>query len=235
MSGFLRFAAFFALLLAALVLVVLPLALSPLLTQMVRDMGLRSDTLEVSVTPFDPSLILGRSREVRLVADGVDVPPGRIGSVDIRLGEASYFDRTFETVTGELRDVSVAVGGDEIRASSISLSGPAAAAGAVARFSEVEAERLIRLAAQRAGVAVDRVRVTDSGVTVKLHGVEAVARVTVRGGALLLQPSFGGAVVLLQPVPSDPWSLSEAWISADGLNVRGEVDIARLARQVRQP
>src|SRR5262245_6234544 len=43
--GFLRFLVLFAVLVAALVLIALPLALSPLLTQAVRDMGVRSDSL----------------------------------------------------------------------------------------------------------------------------------------------------------------------------------------------
>ena len=66
MGGFLRFLAWFALLVAGFVLVALPLLLGPILTQMVRDMGLRADDLRVSVALFDPLLILGRSRQVTL-------------------------------------------------------------------------------------------------------------------------------------------------------------------------
>ena len=50
----------------------------------------------------------------------------------------------------------------------------------------------------------------------------------VSGGALVLEPGVGGSIVLLQPAPSDPWSLKEAWVTADGLNVRATVDVASL-------
>src|SRR5947208_1658495 len=56
----LRFLAFFALLVAGFVLLVLPLLLGPLLTQVVRDAGLKSATLSVTVAPLDPTLVLGR-------------------------------------------------------------------------------------------------------------------------------------------------------------------------------
>jgi hypothetical protein len=56
----------------------------------------------------------------------------------------------------------------------------------------------------------------------------------VRGGALVLDPGIGGTIVLLQPAPSDPYQLDEAWLTADGLNVRATIDVNRLTRQVRQ-
>ena len=232
MAGLLRFLIFFALLLAALVLVVLPLALSPLLTQMVRDMGMRSETLEVTVAMLDPGLILGRSRQVTLVAGNVDMAPAHIGHINLALGDASYFDRSFETVRGEMTDISVTIGGQVITASTIALNGPAQAATATARMSAVETEELITFAAQRAGLTVDSVRVTESGVTVRVRGLEADARIAVRGGALLLQPGSGGAIVLLQPATSDPWSLTDAWISERGLNISGTVNVSRLVRDL---
>jgi hypothetical protein len=228
-AGFLRFVVFFVLLLGVFVLVVLPLLLSPLLTQMVRDAGLRSGTLDVTVAALDPTLLLGRSRLVRLVATDVDAAPARIGHMDISVGEASYFDRTFETVDGELADIELDVRGDTARIASIRVDGPADAASALATLTPTQTEHLVRMAAQRVGVNVDSVIVTDSGVLVNVAGVETQARLAVQGGALLLDPGIGVAVVLLQPAPSDPWSIEEAWISSEGLNVRGTVDMRRLA------
>jgi hypothetical protein len=71
-GGLLRFLAWFALLVAVFVLVVLPLLVGPLLTGVVRDMGVRADTIEVSVA-FSPGLILGRSRAVTVSATNVDL------------------------------------------------------------------------------------------------------------------------------------------------------------------
>ena len=232
MGGFLRFAGWFALLLAAFVLIVLPLLLSPLLTAMVREMGLRSQTLDVSVAMLDPSLVFGRSRSVSLVAANVDVPPARIGHLQLTLGEASYFDRSFESVAGELREVSVAYGRDELSASSILVSGPAAAASITARLSAGETEALIRAAATRVGLSVESVRLSESGLTVSLLGHEGDAGIRVRAGALLLEPQGTGPVVLIQSAPADPWSLTESWISDRGLNIAGTVDMTRLVRSL---
>jgi hypothetical protein len=230
--GLLRFLAFFGLVAAVLVLVVLPLALSPILTQAVRDMGFRSDTLEVSVAAFDPTLLLGRSRRVSLIATGVDASPAEIGSLNIALGNASYFDQTFETVDGEMADIAIRVDGGAARITTVTLAGRADAADAVATLSPADTESLVQLAARRAGLTLDAVTVSATGLTVRAAGIEATAQISVRGGALLLDPGVGGAIVLLQPQPSDPWRLNEAWISAEGLNVRGVVDVAALVTLV---
>ena len=73
MGGFVRFVAWFVLLVAAFVLIGLPLLMGPLLAGVVRDMGVRADTVDVSVAFFDPGLILGRSRQVTIDAANVDV------------------------------------------------------------------------------------------------------------------------------------------------------------------
>ena len=64
MGRFLRFFVFFVLLVAVLVLVVLPLAARPGADAVVRDAGLQADTVSVSVAPFDPTLLLGKSRQI---------------------------------------------------------------------------------------------------------------------------------------------------------------------------
>lgn len=232
MAGLLRFLAFFGLLLAGFVLLVLPFLLSPFLTQLVRDAGLRSGTLDVTVAPIDPTLVLGRARQVTLVATDVDMAPARIGRVDVAVGDASYFDRTFQTVSGEMTDVSLTMGGDTVDIGAITIDGPSDAAATMAMLDAAQTERLIRLAARRVGIDVTDVLVSETGVTVTAAGVEARARLAVQGGALLLDPGVGVAVVLLQPAPSDPWSLSEAWITREGLNVRGTVDVRRIAREL---
>jgi hypothetical protein len=232
-GGFLRFLALFVVLVAVLGLVVLPLAATPFLTQMVRDMGLRSDSLRVSVELFDPSLMLGRARNVHISATNVDVSPAGIGSLDLTLGGVNFFDRTWETVVGEIDHVSVATGGQTLVVGSLKVSGPANAASAIARMSAAQTEALIRFAADREGLRVDRVQFTDQGVRVSLHGIGADGRLEVRGGALvLLTGTDNGGVPLIQPAPSDPWQLEEAWVSDDGLNVRGVVDTRRLAEDL---
>jgi len=232
-AGFLRFLAWFAVLVAALGLVVLPLAATPILTQMVRDMGLRSETLRVSVDLFDPSLLIGRARNLHIVAGNVDMSPAGVGSIDLTLGDVSFFDRTWGTVEGELTQISVTSGGRTLTLGSVRVSGPADVASATARLSASETESLIRFAAEREGFRLDDVRFSNDSVRVTIRGVEANAQLQVRGGALVLLPGSGiGGIPLIQPAPSDGWQLQEAWISDNGLNVRGVVDTRRLAEQV---
>ena len=233
MAGFLRFLAWFTVLVAVLGLVVLPLAATPILTQMVRDMGLRSETLRVSVDLFDPTLLIGRARNLHIVASNVDMSPAGVGAVDFTLGDVSFFDRTWGTVDGELTNISFTSGGQTLTLGSVRVTGPADEASATARLSASETESLIRFAAEREGFRLDHVQFRNNGVRVTIRGIEAKAQLEVRGGALVLFPGSGtGGVPLIQPAPSDGWQLQEAWISDNGLNVRGLVDTTQLADQV---
>jgi hypothetical protein len=230
---FLRFVGFFVLLVAVLGLVVVPLVASPILTGMVRDMGLKSDTLRVSVDLFDPLLFVGRARAVHVRAEGVDVSPAGIGSMDLTLGGVSFFERSWQTVDGELHDVSLTTGGERFVVGSVNVSGEADAANATARLTGPELESIVKFAASRQGVTVDDVALSNEGVRVVIGGVEGAARIEVRGGALvLIAGPQNVAVPLLQPQPSDAWRLEETWISDDAVNVRGVVDTTRLASAV---
>ena len=133
-----------------------------------------------------------------LIASGVDDAPAHIGSVNLSIGDASYFDRSFQTVTGSLDDVSVTLNkGDVVHVGDISVDGPADAASATAHMSAADTDRLIRLAGARAGLTIDDVQVGDSGVSVKVSGIQSNAELAVTGGALVLDPGVGSAIVLL--------------------------------------
>ena len=232
MAGFLRFVAWFVLLVAGFVLVGLPLLVGPLLAGTVRDMGVRADTVDVSVALFDPWLILGRSRQVTIDATNVDMAPARFGSFHLGLGNVSFLERTFETVSGDLGDVSLTMGNDTLSATSATITGTADEATVTARFAPDQVERLLKVAAAREGLTLQRVTVTGAGVRVTVHDIEADARLLVRGGALLIDPGVGGPQVLLQPEPSDPWRLTDVWFSAGGMNLSGTVDVADIARDL---
>jgi hypothetical protein len=231
-GGFLRFVAWFALLVGGFVLIGLPLLAGPLMSGVVRDMGVRADTIEVSVALFDPGLVVGRSRQVTVSATNVDLAPAKIGSFRIVLSHVSFFDRSFGDVSGELNDVRLTLGNDTVAATTASIDGPADAAAITARFAAPQVERLITIAAAHNGLTLDEVRVTDAGVKVTLRGIETDAQLRVRGGALLLDPGLGGTVVLIQPAPSDPWRLTDAWFSDRGLNLAGTIDVAQVVRDL---
>jgi hypothetical protein len=75
----------------------------------------------------------------------------------------------------------------------------------------------------------------DGGLRLSLAGVEVRAGISVEGGALVLRPGIGGPILLFQPNPSDPWRLSEAYVSPSGITVRGTIDASRIASQIEQP
>jgi hypothetical protein len=231
-GGFLRFVAWFVLLVAAFVLVGLPLLVGPLLAGTVRDMGVRADTVNVSLALFDPGLILGRSRQVTLDATNIDMAPATIGSFHLALGDVDYFERSFESVSGELSDVRLVMGSDTVSAVSATVAGTADAATVTARFAADQVAQLLTIAAAHNGLTLQNVTVTASGVRVTANGIEADARLLVRGGALLLDRGAGGPQVLLQPKPSDPWQLSDVWFSEGGMNLAGTVDVADIARSL---
>lgn len=232
MGGFIRFLAWFVLLVGALVLLALPLIAGPLLGGVMRDMGVRADTVNVSVALLDPGLVVGRSRQVTIDATNVDLAPASIGSFHLALGNVSFFERSFESVSGELDDVRLALGDDVVSATSATVAGNADAADVTARFAADQVAQLLTIAAAHSGLTLDKVTVTDSGVRVSTHGVEADARLLVRGGALLIDPGVGGPRVLLQPEPSDPWRLTDVWFSDRGMNLAGTVDVAQIVRDL---
>ena len=234
MAGFLRFVAWFVLLVAGFVLVGLPLLVGPLLANTVRDMGLRADSVDVSVALLDPGLVLGRSRQVTIDATNVDMAPATIGSLHLGLGNVDYFERSFESVSGDLTDVSLTMGNDNVSAESATIAGTANAATVTAHFGADQVAQLLTVAAAREGLTLQKVTVTDSGVRVMVHDIEADARLLVRGGALLIDPGVGGPQVLLQPKPSDPWQLTDVWFSDGGMNLMGTLDVADIAQDLAQ-
>jgi len=227
-AGLIRFVVFAAVLVALLVFVVVPVLASPVLTQMVRDMGLQADDLEVSIDSFDPALFGGRASKVRVVGDNVALGLATVDEMNLTFGNVAFLERTFQTLSGELRGVTVNAGGVTLRVSSVQVDGPADEARATGHFSAAEAERLVHTAAARAGIRLEAVRFVEGGLRVSLAGIRTGARAYVQGGALVLAPDIGPPMVLLQPVPTDPWRLSEAYVTRTGIVVRGVVDATRL-------
>ena len=233
MGGFLRFLTLFVVLVAFLGLVAVPLIATPILTGMVRDMGLRSDTLRVSVELFDPLIFLGRTRALHVDATNVDAAPAGIGRMNIVLRNVSFLDRTWQSVDGELHDLSLATGGQEFTVDTVQVDGDGSEASATARLTSAQVQDIVRFAARRQGVPIDSVALTDTGVRVTIAGVSTLGRLEVRGGVLVLSPGDGTPfVTLIQPETSDSLRLQEVWISDGALNVRGIVDTAGLTDQV---
>lgn len=217
------------LLVSLLVFVLLPAVASPLLSQMLRERGLRGDDLNVSVAYLDPALLTGRADELTVRGRNVELPPALVGSLELTFGGVSLIERTFESIRGTLDDVTLAAGGLTVNVSSVEVDGPADAAAASGRFGAAETQELVEHAARRAGLPIDSVHLVDGGLRLRLGSIETTARIAVAGGALVLEPDIGQPVVLLQPAPSDPWRLTEAFVSPNGVTVIGALDAATLA------
>ncbi|HWH23673.1 MAG TPA: LmeA family phospholipid-binding protein [Candidatus Limnocylindria bacterium] len=235
MTGFLRFVVFAVLLVGLLVLVVVPMVASPLLAQVLRDAGFEADEVSVQINPLDPSLLSGRAERVHIRASNVQIEQANIGDLDLILGGVSLSDRSFETVSGVLRDVSLRAGGLSLLADSVRLDGPSDATAVTGYLGAVEAGQLIADAARRHGLVLDDVELENGRLKLRSGGVKLGAEVAVRGGALVLQPDNGPQVLLLQPAPAEPWRLSEVWIGSDGVNIRGVVDTQRLTNRLTAP
>ncbi len=232
MTSLLRFAAFAVVVVGLLVFLVVPVVASPVLTQMVRDMGLQADDLDVRIEYFDPSLFAGRTDSLQIRASNASMPPATVGTLDLTFGGVSFIDRTFQTIRGELLDVVVVASGLSFSVESIQVSGPASAATASGSLNEAQSEHLVRTAAQRVGVTLDDVRFVSGSLRIRTGGIETPARLAVRGGALVLQLDAGPPVLLLQPAPTDPWRLTDAYVTERGITIAGVVDAMRLAQRI---
>ncbi len=221
---------FFVVAATLLAVVGVPLLLAPVLTQMVRDAGVRGGELHVSVGWFDPSLFSGRAGELNIEGRDVTLGPASVGGLDLSLLDASLSDQTFEGVRGNLRDVEMTTGGIRVQVARVEIDGPASAANVASHFTPMQGADIVRQAADRAGVNLDSVAFVDGGLRVTIAGITTRAGIGVEGGGLVLKPGAGPSILLLAPVPSDPWRLSEAWVSPEGITVRGVVNAAALAR-----
>jgi hypothetical protein len=227
-----RFVVVAVVLVALLLFVAVPFVAGRVLEQRLRDLGLVADELSVSVDPLDPMLLLGHTRWLRVQATNVVVAPASVGQLDVTFGEVAFFDNSFGSVTGDASDIRLTAGGLALTVDSIHLNGPAAEVAATARLSTDEAASLIRQAARREGLPIDSVSLANGQLQLTSGTVSVGARVSVAGGALVLEPASGTSAVLLQPAPADPWRLSDAWIDSDELRLRGVFDAARLAQRV---
>ena len=233
MNGLLRFLLFFGTLVGLIVFVAVPTLASPLLTQMVRDAGLRADEMRVSIAYFDPSLFTVRTQRMRIEATGVDLGPATARGLDLSLGDVALLDRTFETITGNVRDVHLRAGALDVTVDRVEIDGPASAASVAAHFTAGQTAEVVRQAAGRLGVEVRDVRLRDGAIEINLAGFRSRGSLSVEGGALILRSELGPALVLIQPAPADPWRLTGAVVAADGVTIRGVVDAETLAGRVR--
>jgi len=228
----LRFVAFFVLLVGLGVFVVLPAVASPLLTQAVRDMGVQAEHLKVTVHTFDPALLSGRAGTLRVEGRNVSLGLATVGQLDLTFGRVSIFDRSFESLAGRLEDVVVVAGGVRAEAMRVEVDGPADTARATGHFDAEQSAAMVALAAERAGLTFDEVRLVDGGLHLRIGSIDIRAGIAVDGGALTLHPEQGLPIVLLQPAASDPWRLIEAYVSPSGVTVLGMVDATRLAQRM---
>jgi hypothetical protein len=229
-SRILSFLLFFIVVVGVMLFLAVPLVINPMLTQTVRDMGVKADDLKVSVDALDPALLQGRATRLHVLGTNVEIGRATVGELDLTLGDVSFFDRTFGSVNGKLGDVAVSAGGISASANEVDVSGPSTAAVATGHFDPAQSADIVKAAAKRVGVPLDDAQLVDGGLRLTVAGLQLGAGVSVEGGALVLTPEIGPQIVLVQPATSDPWTLEEAYVSPSGITVRGTVDATRVAK-----
>ena len=219
----------------AIVLGVLWFALPPiaggLATAALTNAGVHGTDTRVDVGADPPlRLLFLDANRVRLRSSNVDIRNVHADSVDVTLREVSIARRSFAFIEGSLTGVRVTPdSGPAFEATSVQITGPAAAARVVITVDRTSAQNLITSAiATSTGVAVSRVvlaapdRVT---VTTPRGAVSGRLDVTPAGDLVLL-PSTGGSISLVGTGPDQPVRLRSVQVAGDGLEVAGVINLS---------
>jgi hypothetical protein len=227
MRSFLEFLLFSAAVIAILVLVAGPLVARPLVADVVRSaLPFEGADLDVAVEVDGFDLLGGHVREIRLSGAGLVADGATIGSINLTARRVGLISRDVEDVRGRIDDLTVALdGGGTVAVASVDFSGSSSNVTATAQLSPGAAESLVAAALAEAGLAVDRIALTDEGFELHLLGQRITVALAVADGAVVL-PSFMGidALSILGPAADDPWRIIALTPSSTGLQVEASLD-----------
>ncbi|NJD28807.1 MAG: DUF2993 domain-containing protein [Chloroflexi bacterium] len=236
MRSFLGFVVFVAVLVAVLVFVVGPVVARPVLEALIRDaLPFESETVSVSVD-VGPSLLGGEVDAVTVSGRDLQGADGSIGTLDLTVRGFSIVSRTFEASAGRLEDVQVRLeDGTATSIDLVELSGPSDAVAATATIDAVATEGLIRSKLAERGIVPERVQLVSGAVEVTAGGLTVAAALESRDGGLYFVPEqLVPEVVLWAPGTTDPWRITDAGVSEQGLVIEATVNVERLlARSAR--
>jgi hypothetical protein len=218
-------------LVAILAFVAVPLVIKPIVADAVRASSPFDDQeLGVEVELNAVGLVLGGIDQIHVTGSDLDADGPIIGSLDLTVTGVSTSDHSFRGVSGSLSTVQVeGFDGSPITIERIDLSGPSGRVEADAHLDARAAIGLVGSAFADAGVPVEGIELADGAVAITFLGQRVELPLAVDQGALVLPDVLGtGELVLLQPQPDDPWTLSGVSVTATGMTIVATFDADRL-------
>jgi hypothetical protein len=196
--------------------------------------GFSSSTRSVTVTADPPlELLVGRADAIAIVATGAGLGDLRAERLDLTLGDVRLLDRTYATVRGSMRSVTVTSGGNDLLLTSVAFSGPSSAATTEIRLPVDEVAAVIRAELRDAlPLAPTKVELAEpSIVRIELAGQVLVAQLGVDGeGRVILEPAGGGLVrvVVFDPSGIPGLTIRAVSVVASEMVIEGLADVVRL-------
>jgi hypothetical protein len=210
----------------------LPMAAGWVATNALKTAGFTGTDTSVTVEAHPPFLLLtGHADSVHVTSSGVSVGDLQAASIDITLGKVDLIGRTVGTVSGTLSGVTIPVtGGDPITAASVTLSGSASAAQATIELTMAQAQALAVAQLKAQGLTATVALKAPNVVTIKASGTTIAAHLEASDGILLLVPEQPGVpiVPLITPGNGNPFRVTGASISANGVTLTGTIDLQSL-------
>ena len=231
MRGFFGFLGFVAVLLVLLAAFAVPAVVGPMVTTAVRAASpFGKQPLDVQVEVDAIGLIRGFVREVHVSGAGLERDGATIESLDVTVRAVGLGDHRFMESLGGLKGVAIPTfDGSVIMVDRIRLAGSSSALTAEATLEREAALAFIQHQFDAQGIVVSDLELTPGGVSVFLFEQRIPLQIGVQDGALVIPDLLGGGPLeLLAPLPDDPWRLTGATISPDGIVIDTSVDVGSL-------
>lgn len=233
MRSFLGFVVFVLALLVLGAAFLVPSVVAPMVASAVRDASpFGNQPLDVQVDVDALGLIRGFVGEIRISGSDLERDGLTIGSLALAVSDVGIGgDHAFASVSGTLDDVSVPLDhGAPIVVRRIELSGSSASLTATAHLDRAAAIAFVQKSLDQQGVAVSDIALTSGGVSLVIFEQRVQVALGVQDGALVIADMLGaGAIELLAPMAGDPWRLTGASITPNGMELNASVDAAGLS------
>jgi len=231
MRGFFGFLGFVAVLIVLLAAFAVPAVVGPVVATAVRAASPFGDQpLDVQVDVDPIGLIRGFVREVHVSGASLERDGATIKSLDVTVRAVGIGDHAFTDALGGLRGVGIPTfDGSVISVDRITLSGSSRALIAEATLKREAALAFVQHQFDVRGIAISGLELTPGGVSLVLFEQRIPLQIGVQDGALVIPDLLGGGPLeLLAPLPEDPWRLTGATITPNGIVIDATVDVGAI-------
>jgi len=231
MKGFFGFLGFVTILIVLVAAFALPALVAPAVASEVRAASpFGEQAIDVDVDLNALGLIRGLVGEIRVSGTDLEQDGVAIGSLDVAARNVGIGDHAVGEVSGGLESVSIpTAAGGAIFVRDIALSGSSSGLTATARLDREAAIAFIEQSFVEQGVAASDVELTSGGISLIVFDQRVEVAIGVQDGAFVIPDMLGaGTFEILAPQPDDPWRLTGAVVSPNGLELVAAVDASRL-------